>query len=177
MDVVVPPEFQPLYVTDRDHPIVKIPEPVLRKKAVEVTKFGKRIQQLGDNMVRLMKAANGVGLAGPQVGVLERIIVIHPGKKPIVLVNPVIVKREGEEIGEEGCLSIPGLYGDVKRSEFIEVEALTLKGDPVAYEMEGYAARIVQHEVDHLDGILFIDKVDLATLHWMNPNERLREGQ
>ena len=169
MDVVVPPEFQRLYVTDADHPIVKVPADVLRRVAAPIKKLTDRHRHLGDNMVRIMKDANGVGLAGPQVDVLERIIVINPTGKPMVLFNPVITHMEGEQIGEEGCLSIPGLYGDVKRAKLIEVEAVDRKGKPVVYEMEGFAARVVQHEVDHLDGKLFIDTVDLATLYWKDP--------
>jgi len=172
MDVVVPPEYQRLFVTDADHPIVKVPAPVLRQVAAPIAKLTDRHRLLGDNMVRIMKEANGVGLAGPQVNVLERVIVISPTGKPMILFNPVITKMEGEQIGEEGCLSIPGLYGDVKRAEYIEVEALDRKGKEVAYEMEGFAARVVQHEVDHLEGKLFIDTVDLATLYWKDPAAR-----
>ncbi len=172
MEVVVPPEYQRLYVTDADHPIVKVPAAVLRKKAAPITKITDRLRHLGDNMVKIMKDANGVGLAGPQVDVLERVIVINPTGKPMVLFNPVILSSEGEQVGEEGCLSIPGLYGDVSRAEIVEVEAVDRKGKPVVFEMEGFAARVVQHEIDHLDGILFTDKVDLATLYWKDPAAR-----
>ncbi len=169
MQIVVPDEFKYLYVEDDEHPIVKIPAEVLRKPARAVAKIGKKHQALADNMLRIMRKAHGVGLAAPQVGVLERVVVVAPQGRAMVLVNPEIVKSEGDSIGEEGCLSIPGLYGDVQRAEFIEVRALDRKGREVEYEMEGMAARIVQHEIDHLDGVLFIDKVDLATLHWMHP--------
>ncbi|MBS1709150.1 MAG: peptide deformylase [Armatimonadetes bacterium] len=172
MDVVVPPEFQRLFVTDADRPIVKVPAPVLRQVAAPVAKITDKHRLMADNMVRIMKEANGVGLAAPQVSILERLIVISPGGKPMVLFNPVITQMEGEQIGEEGCLSIPGLYGDVKRANLVEVEAYDRKGKPVVYEMEGFAARIVQHEVDHLDGVLFIDKVDVSTLYWKDPVAR-----
>ena len=109
-------------------------------------------------------------MAAPQVGILQRIIVIAPeGERPTALINPKIVVAKGEQTGQEGCLSIPGLYGDVTRSLYIEVEATDRKGRELTYELEGMPARIVQHEIDHLDGILFIDKVIPETLHWTNP--------
>lgn len=169
MNIVVPDEFKYLFVEDDKHPVIKIPNDVLRQKAKAVSKVGKKQTTLADSMLRIMRDAHGVGLAAPQIGILERIIVIAPAGKPVVLINPEITRKEGEVIGEEGCLSIPGLYGDVPRAEFVAVKALDRKGRPVEYEMEGMAARVVQHEVDHLDGILFLDKVDPATLHWMHP--------
>lgn len=169
MEIVVPSEFEHLYKTGPDRPVIKIPDPVLRTKANPVAKITKRHLKLAENMVRIMKDARGVGIAAPQVGVSERIVVIAPDKKPIVLVNPSIIERDGVQVGEEGCLSIPGLYGDVERSQSVSVEAWDIKGRPIAYDMEGYAAVVVQHEIDHLDGILFIDKVNEATLHWQDP--------
>lgn len=170
MQVVVPDEFKYLYEVSSERPVVKIPDPVLRQKALPVEKINKRLGLLLDDMLRIMRQANGVGLAAPQLGKLQRIIVIAPvGYKPMALINPVITKFEGEEIGEEGCLSIPGLYGDVKRAAYVEATAFDRRGDEVELELEGMPARVLQHEVDHLDGVLFIDKVDLATLHWMNP--------
>lgn len=176
MEVVVPESFAHLYETNPDRPVVKVPEPVLRQVAKSVEKVTPRHRLLAENMVRIMKKSHGVGLAAPQVGVSERIIVVAPEGKAIVLFNPVITAQSGKEIGEEGCLSIPGLYGDVERFSEIEVEGLDIKGRPVAYAMDGFAARVVQHEVDHLDGVLFIDKVDPATLHWMEPAHERRRG-
>lgn len=171
MEIVVPDDFKHLYVQNVERPVVKIPDPVLRKVAAPVERIDKKIDEFISTMVNSMKAANGVGLAAPQLGKSLRIIVIAPaGSKPMVLINPVITAMEGEAIGEEGCLSIPGLYGDVKRAHKVTVEANDRRGKPMAYEMEGMAARIVQHEVDHLEGILFIDKVDVSTLHWMDPD-------
>ncbi|MBA4292223.1 peptide deformylase [bacterium] len=170
MDIVVPKDFQHLYVRDEKRPVVKIPDGVLRQVAAPVEKITKRHVKLADNMVRIMKEAHGVGIAAPQVGVSERIIVIAPEKKPVILVNPEIKEKSGKIVGQEGCLSIPGLYGDVERFAKISVEAYDIKGKPVDYDMEGYAAVIVQHEIDHLDGILFIDKVDETTLEWRDPN-------
>lgn len=172
MQVVVPDEFRYLYITDAEHPIVKVPDPVLRRQAEQVGKVTKKTGLLIDNMMRIMKRANGVGLAAPQLGILQRVIVVAPlDYKPMALINPVITKAEGEQIGQEGCLSIPGLYGDVKRAEYVEVDCLDRKGREITLELEGMPARIVQHEIDHLDGRLFIDLVDLATLHWSHPGE------
>jgi peptide deformylase len=172
MQIVVPDQFRHLYVTDPERPIVKIPAPVLRQTAAEVPKLSKKTLLLLDDMARIMRRANGVGLAAPQLGILQRLIVIAPDDmRPTALINPRIVKAEGEQIGQEGCLSIPGLYGDVKRAEYVEVDALDRKGREVTFELEGMPARVVQHEIDHLDGILFIDKVIAETLHWIDPNQ------
>lgn len=166
----MPDEFKYLYVTNADRPVVKIPDPVLRKVCNEVTAVTKKTDELIKSMLHALRLANGIGLAAPQMGSLERIIIVAPaGTKPLVLVNPVITEKHGEQIGQEGCLSIPGLYGDVLRAESVEVQAFDRKGKPVSYEMAGLPARVVQHEVDHLDGVLFIDKVDMATLHWSHP--------
>lgn len=171
MEIVVPDEFRYLYVRNAERPIVKIPDPVLHKVAGEVAKLGKKQLLLIDDMIRIMKKANGVGLAAPQLGILQRIIVIAPdGMRPAALINPKVVKVEGEYVGQEGCLSIPGLYGDVTRPEYVEIEALDRKGREVVFELEGMPAKVAQHEIDHLDGILFTDKVDIATLHWAHPN-------
>jgi peptide deformylase len=170
MDIVVPEEFRYLYVQNAERPIVKVPDPVLRKKAEFVPKVTKKTQLLIDHMMRVMRRANGVGLAAPQLGVLQRVIVVAPvDHRPIALINPVITESFGEQIGQEGCLSIPGLYGNVPRAEKVEVEALDRRGREIVVELQGMPARIVQHEIDHLDGILFIDKVDMATLHWEHP--------
>lgn len=170
MEIVVPDDFRHLFVQSSERPIVKVPDPVLRKTAATVAKFSKKHQLLIDNMLRIMRQANGIGLAAPQLGLLQRVIVIStPDGKPLGLVNPIITVAEGEQIGEEGCLSIPGLYGDVKRAEYVSVDALDRRGREITVELEGMEARVLQHEVDHLEGILFTDKVDPATLHWRNP--------
>lgn len=171
MEVVVPDEFKHLYVQNDERPVVKIPNPVLRKVADEI-KISKKTDFMINEMMRIMRKAHGIGLAAPQVGLSQRLIVIAPPDyKPTALINPKIIKAEGEQIGQEGCLSIPGLYGDVKRFEYVEVEAIDRKGRELIFELDGLAARVVQHEIDHLDGILFIDKVDLATLHWVDPEK------
>lgn len=178
MEIVVPEEFRFLYVQNTERPVVKYPDPVLRKVALPVAKVTKKTQLFVDSMMRIMRSARGVGLAAPQLGVLERIIVISDDDyRPSALINPRIVKAEGEQIGEEGCLSIPGLYGDVKRAMYVEVEAEDRKGRELTFELEGFPARIAQHEIDHLEGILFIEKADPATLHWMDPERHNRDTE
>ncbi|HYF95709.1 MAG TPA: peptide deformylase [Symbiobacteriaceae bacterium] len=134
---------------------------VLRKKAKPVTKVNASIRQLLDDMAETMYEAPGVGLAAPQVGVSKRIIVIDPHDEEtglFQLVNPEIVAKEGWVLGSEGCLSIPGYLGDVYRYEKIQVVALDRNGRKVYIDAEGWLARIFQHEIDHLDGILYTDK-------------------
>jgi len=178
MEIVVPDEFKRLYVQNDERPVVKVPAAVLRQKAAEIEKISKKTDQFVDHLISVMKKANGIGLAAPQLGVLQRVIVIAPsGLKPTALINPVVTHSEGEVVMEEGCLSIPGLYGDVKRPEYVVVDAMDRKGRWFTYEMEAMSARVVQHEIDHLDGILFIDKADPATLHWSDPEKHLDENE
>ncbi len=142
-------------------PIVLDPADVLRKKAKPVQKVNASLRQLLDDMAETMYAAPGVGLAGPQVGVSKRIVVIDPHDDEtglIQLINPEIVHAEGWVKGAEGCLSIPGYVGDVYRYERIKVVALDRNGRKAYYDVEGWLARIFQHEIDHLDGILYTDK-------------------
>lgn len=139
-------------------PIVKIGDPVLQVRAQEVPKITKKIAKLIDDMIETMYEANGVGLAAPQVGVSQRIIVVDPGEGPVALVNPVIQSAQGEDIDVEGCLSIPERWVYVKRATEIEVTGLNEKGKPVRIKAEGYFARALQHEIDHLDGILMLDR-------------------
>jgi peptide deformylase len=170
MEWTVPAEFKYLYEADHTPAIVKHPSSILRTKVLPVDKIGKKLEKLIDSMVKTMHAANGIGLAAPQVSANSRVIVVAPqGIKTLVLINPEVVEASGKVIGEEGCLSIPGLYGDVERAARVVVNAFDRKGRPVQYEMEGLPARVVQHEIDHLDGVLFIDKVLPETLHWAHP--------
>ena len=167
----MPEAYRYLYAQNAERPVVKVPAPVLRQRAEEVTKVSKKTQLLIDDLMRIMRKANGVGLAAPQIGVLQRVIVIAPeGAKPTALINPKVLKVEGEYVGQEGCLSIPGLYGDVTRPGYVEVEAWDRKGHRMLFKLEAMEAKIMQHEIDHLDGILFIDKVDESTLHWSHPD-------
>ncbi|MBE3554133.1 MAG: peptide deformylase [Thermicanus sp.] len=140
--------------------IVKHPDPILREKSVEVKKITPHIHKLLDDMADTMYDANGVGLAAPQVGVNKRIIIVDGGNGLIEMINPVILSLEGEQIGPEGCLSIPGLTGEVKRAMKCKVRALNRHGEEFEIEGEGLIARAFQHEVDHLDGVLFIDLTD-----------------
>jgi peptide deformylase len=155
--------------------IVYLPEPILRKKAKPVTKFDKDLQTLIDDMIETMREAPGVGLAAPQVNIPLQLTVIEYAegeddkeenedappkpKKLYVLVNPEITKVSEEKVmGVEGCLSIPGLVGEVERHESIQVRALNRHGQPVKHKVNGWMARIFQHEIDHLHGVLFTDK-------------------
>ncbi|HLN61248.1 MAG TPA: peptide deformylase [Symbiobacteriaceae bacterium] len=141
--------------------IVKDPAPVLRKKAKPVTKVNASIRQLLDDMAETMYKAPGVGLAAPQVGVSKRIIVIDPHDETtglLQLINPEIVHQEGWVQGTEGCLSVPGYVGEVYRYEKVKVVALDRNGRKVYFDAEGWLARIFQHEIDHLDGIMYTDK-------------------
>lgn len=137
--------------------IVKHPDPILREKSVPVKNITANVHKLLDDMAETMYAANGVGLAAPQVGINKRIVVIDVGDGIIELINPEIVAMEGEQIGPEGCLSIPGITGEVKRAQKCKVKALDRYGNPFEMEGEGLLARAFQHEIDHLNGILFID--------------------
>ena len=139
-------------------PIRKEGDPVLRQKAQPVPKVTKRIVKLLQDMEETMYAADGVGLAAPQVGVSERLIVVDVGDGPIHLVNPVLIAAEGSGVDVEGCLSIPGVVGYVERAQKVVVDGLDMKGRPRRVEAEDWLARALQHEIDHLDGILFIDK-------------------
>ncbi|MFA5094566.1 MAG: peptide deformylase [Candidatus Omnitrophota bacterium] len=143
--------------------IRKYPEPVLRKRAAEVKALSDADRKLIDDMIETMKTSDGVGLAANQVGVLKRIITYNPstdGWRADALINPCIVKRRGSETKEEGCLSLPGINGSVRRSLSVVVEGIDIKGKPVCYEATGLLARVFQHEIDHLDGILFIDRLN-----------------
>jgi len=144
--------------------IREYPAALLKKKARTVKKFGPELQSLSDRMFDIMYETAGVGLAAPQVGISERIVVIDSRQSPdekMVLVNPSIVKREGEEAMQEGCLSVPGAFTEVKRAARVDVLAQDLTGKKIRFTAEGFLGRIIQHEVDHLDGLLFIDRLDV----------------
>lgn len=132
----------------------------LRKKCREVTKMTPRIKDLIDDMFDTMYDAQGVGLAAPQVGVLRRIVVIDIGEGPIVLINPEIIEREGEQREYEGCLSVPGKSAYVIRPERVVFRAYDEDMNQFESEAEGLLARAVCHELDHLDGIMYVDKLD-----------------
>jgi peptide deformylase len=135
-------------------------EPDLREKALPVKEITPEILNLIKDMAETMYTASGVGLAASQVGVLKRIILVDGEEDElIVLINPVIIKSEGEVVEEEGCLSVPDIYSQVKRSSKVTIKALNDNGDLIEIIKEGLTARALQHEIDHLDGILFIDRI------------------
>jgi len=149
--------------------IVIFPEPTLRLKAKQVTKFDTELQTLVDNMFETLRAAPGVGLAAPQIGESLRLVVVeytededeNAKPKKYVLVNPEIIKRSEEMVTDvEGCLSLPGLAGRVERHQAVTVKAKNRFGKPLKIEAEGWLARIFQHEIDHLDGVLYIDRAE-----------------
>lgn len=168
--------------------ILTLPAPVLRRKARPVSGYDKKLQILIEDMIETMRAAPGVGLAAPQVGVSERLIVVEyaeppeeeegegavddpaltpvPAPKPklYVLANPVITKTSTETVvGVEGCLSIPGLVGEVDRYQAIQIKGFNRRGQPMTVKAEGWLARIFQHEIDHINGVVFPDR---ATRLW-----------
>jgi peptide deformylase len=142
-------------------PLYLLGEPVLRQRSAEVGAVNDEVRRLIDDMFETMDAAKGVGLAANQVGLARRIAVIDAEGKRFAMVNPVLLSAEGRSVAEEGCLSIPEIFGDVTRPERIVLEALDREGQPFRLEAEGLVARAVQHEVDHLDGILFLDHLSL----------------
>ncbi|HYI44908.1 MAG TPA: peptide deformylase [Actinomycetota bacterium] len=138
--------------------IRKFGDPALREKASQIDKVSDLHTRLIADMLETMRAAPGVGLAGPQVGVLEQIFVWEVGDEHGAVLNPVITFASEEKVeGEEGCLSLPGLYYPVMRSHAVRVEGLDERGEPVKLEAEDFMARVCQHEIDHLNGVLFID--------------------
>jgi peptide deformylase len=161
--------------------IITIGHPTLRQKARKVTNFGPELKQLIDDMAETMRAAPGVGLAAPQVDVSERVIVVElPADEEegtpaefYAFVNPEIVKSSHEvEDNEEGCLSIPGYVGEVPRHTMVVVRGLDVRGKPQRVRARDYLARIFQHEIDHLDGVLFIDRVeDPSKIRKLAPEE------
>lgn len=138
--------------------VVLTGDPVLRRIAHPVKEVNDNIKKLLNNMAETMYHAKGVGLAAPQVGISKRVIVVDIGEGLYKLVNPEIVASSGIQDGPEGCLSVPEVIGDVKRSEHVTVKALDENGEAVSIEASGFLARAFQHEIDHLNGILFTDK-------------------
>ncbi|GEA15080.1 MAG: peptide deformylase [Moorella sp. (in: firmicutes)] len=152
------------------HQILVHPDPILREKSQAVKKITPNIWKLLDNLADTMYDAPGVGLAAPQIGVLKRVIVVDVGEGLIELINPEIIAARGKDVGPEGCLSVPGAQGEVPRAAAVTVRGLDRHGREREIKAEGLLARALQHEIDHLDGVLFIDKV----VRWLenNPEER-----
>jgi peptide deformylase len=140
--------------------IKKYPNPILRKKAEDIKEITPEIKELAKNMIETMEKADGVGLAGPQVGISKKIIAVQTENGPSVFLNPKILKRFGKKIKmKEGCLSVPNILVEVKRKDGIKVRVLTLEGKDQVIEAKGFQSRIFQHEIDHLNGIMIIDKL------------------
>jgi peptide deformylase len=147
-----------------------LPDPVLRQKSKKVSKVDKSIQQLIDDMIETMRAASGVGLAANQIGVPLKIAVIEiPGEEVIILVNPEIIKKEGERTIGEACLSVPGYHGEIKRAVRVKVKARDKQGRNIRVKGEEFLAQALEHEIDHLNGILYIDRVEPDTLQKLEP--------
>jgi peptide deformylase len=151
-----------------------IPDPVLRQKARRVSKIDDALHKLIDDMLDTMRDADGVGLAANQVGVLQRVVIIEIPEEgqARVLINPEIVRREGERVVEEGCLSIPGFRGELVRSVKVRVRALDRDGKPVRFKAEGLLAQALEHETDHINGVLYIDHLESPDKLWkLQPQE------
>src|SRR5450755_572794 len=144
-----------------NHKIITTENPILRRKAKKIHHFDPSIQKLMNEMFEIMHEANGVGLAAPQIAQSIRVFVAEFEEHKIAVFNPEIVKAEGEELGPEGCLSIPGYVGEnIRRASKVLVKGQDVRGKPIRVPGEGWFARILQHEIDHLDGVLFIDRLD-----------------
>jgi peptide deformylase len=168
--------------------IATLPDPVLRRKARAVTTFDKKLQTVIDDMIETMREAPGVGLAAPQVGISDRLIVVEyyehepveeaedDAKKKIwVIINPEIVKTSEEKVmGVEGCLSVPNLVGEVERHDAVQLKGLNRRGQPMRVKAQGWLARIFQHEIDHLNGVVF---TDLATKVWLPQTDEEKEDR
>ena len=161
--------FDPPRVLAEPVRILRYPNPLLAKKAPPVAEIGPEIRAIAGRMMVTMLSAPGYGLAATQIGVMARILTIDPGRiaddnnlRPVTLINPVITATAESAAEDEGCLSIPGIYGILERPSRVRVEYQDLEGEPQALEAEGYLARCIQHEMDHLNGILFWDRLPAA---------------
>jgi peptide deformylase len=167
-------------------PIVYLPDPVLRRKAKTVERFTPELQTLIDDMIETMREAPGVGLAAPQVGISERVIVVEypendeeedAPKKLFAVVNPEIKEISDEtDLGVEGCLSVPGLHGEVERAVAVTVKGQTRHGQPVKIKAKGWLARIFQHEIDHLNGVVFTDRATRVWKPELEPEEEFTDN-
>ncbi|MCD6599324.1 MAG: peptide deformylase [Dehalococcoidia bacterium] len=144
-----------------------LPDPVLRQKASKVSKIDGSIQKLIDDMIETMHADAGVGLAAPQIGVSLRVAVIEiPGEEVITLINPEIIKRQGERVLQEACLSVPGYQGEIKRAVTVKVKAQNRQGKEFRLKGEGLLAQALEHEIDHLDGVVYVDHIKDQSKLW-----------
>jgi peptide deformylase len=147
--------------------IKNYPNPVLKRRSEEVKEITPEIKELASDMTETMKSREGVGIAAPQLGLLKRLIVVQMEKGPEAFVNPEILRKSKEqEIMEEGCFCLPGIFLKIKRAKEAEIEALDINGNKIRIKTGGFPARIFQHEIDHLDGILFIDRAGVGRKIW-----------
>ena len=138
-----------------------IGDDILRKHGREVSEVTDRIRETMQDMLETMRSEQGVGIAAPQVGIMRRMFVAEPEPERVYfMINPVILEQSGSQSGDEGCLSVPGLIGSVERPSHIKIEALDLDGNKQVYEFDDFDARVMCHEYDHLDGVLYIDKAE-----------------
>lgn len=151
--------------------IVRYGNKALAEPTKDVMEFNDEIKELINRMYKIMEEANGAGLAANQIGLPLRMFVYDDGSGPHAMINPKMIRRTGSQIASEGCLSIPGLFGDVDRANITVVEGINENGEKVKITGEGLLARIFQHEMDHLDGKLFIDRANSKTLHWVIPGQ------
>jgi peptide deformylase len=157
--------------------IITAENPILRRKAKKIHHFDPSIQRLANEMFETMHAARGVGLAAPQIAQSIRLFVAEFEDHKVAMVNPEIIKAEGEELGTEGCLSIPGYIGEnIRRAEKVVVKGQDVRGKNIRVSAEGWFARVLQHEIDHLDGILFLDRLERPEdLHEISEDEQFGE--
>ena len=160
------------------HKIITTENPILRQKAKKIHHFDPSLQKLINDMFETMHKAGGVGLAAPQIAQSIRIFVAEFEDRKVAMINPEIVKTEGEVLGREGCLSIPGYYGDnIRRAEKVVVKGQDARGKTIKVNAEGWFARVLQHEIDHLDGILFLDRLDSPEdLHEVTEEDEIEEA-
>ena len=154
-------------------PICVVPDPVLRQKAKQVRSIDGSIHKLIGNMLETMRSASGVGLAAPQVGILLRVLVIGiPEQEEIALINPKIVRKRGERLVNEGCLSLPGYVAEIKRAQSVTAKGRDQSGKEIRIKAEGLLAQALEHEIDHLNGVLYIDQLEsMDKLRKLEPEE------
>ncbi|MDD5190638.1 MAG: peptide deformylase [Dehalococcoidales bacterium] len=144
--------------------IVTVPDPILRKHAKKVTAFDKDLQRLVNDMMQTLHDASGAGLAAPQIGVSQRIIVLSINENQctteLAIINPEVVKRKGERVCKEGCLSIPGYIGEIKRSAEVKVKGCDVYGKEIKIKGQGFLGQALEHEIDHLNGVLYVDHLE-----------------
>ena len=169
MEIVVPQEYKSLYT---EGGIVKIPSSVLSQRATEVTKFNKALSNKANKMIQTMLKARGLGLAAPQIAWGKRVMIVRSYTlKPKIIINPEILESAGEITTEEGCLSIPGLYGNVTRPSYIHATGVDVNGERFELKLDALGSVVFQHELDHLNGVLFTERADPASFNWKWPQK------